>query len=117
MSDHAMTNAAASPKSPRSRLLLIALIVGTIVAIVAIVPALAMATMSVMVVAAGTNPVIYTFLVFAFGMPVVVVLGPVLAWIAFGLRRERTSWVLLISPAVWACVTVGLLAVAPGGSS
>ena len=95
-----MTNAAASPKSPRSRLLLIALIVGTIVAIIAIVPALAVATMSVMVVAAGTNPVIYTFLVFAFGMPVVVVLGPILAWIAFGLRRERTSWALLISPAV-----------------
>lgn len=115
VSDPGMTIVADAPSSPRSRLLLIGLIVGSLMAILAILPAFVMATMSVMVVASGTNPLIWTFLVFSFGLPIVTLLGPILAWIAFALRRERLSWVLLLSPIPWVGITVGLLALAPGG--
>ncbi|WP_029416333.1 hypothetical protein [Brevundimonas bacteroides] len=111
-----MNRADPTEKPPRSRLLLIGLIVGTIVAFLAILPAFVMATMSVMVAASGSDPLIFNFLIFAWGLPVVVVLGPVGAWIAYALRRERTAWVLLLLPATWAACMFALLAVAPGGS-
>lgn len=117
VSDRPMTHANAAVKPPRSRLLLIGLIIGTIVAVLAILPVFVMATMSVMVAASGSNPLIFTFLIFAWGLPVVVVVGPVGAWIAYVLRRERTAWTLLLSPAIWAACMFALLAAAPSGSA
>lgn len=110
-----MIDAVDTPNLPRSRLLLIGLIVGSLVALLAILPAFIVSTMSVMVAASGTNPLIYTFILFSFGLPIVTLLGPILAWIAFAMRRERTSWALLLSPILWAGITFGLLALAPGG--
>ncbi len=110
-----MIDAVKMPGSPRSRLLLIGLIVGSVLALLAILPAFIVSTMSVMVAASGTNPLIYAFILFSFGLPIVTLLGPILAWIAFAMRRERTSWALLLSPVLWAGITFGLLAVAPGG--
>ncbi|MEQ7154429.1 hypothetical protein [Brevundimonas aurifodinae] len=115
VSDCRMIDAADTHNLPRSRLLLIGLIVGSLVALLAILPAFIVSTMSVMVAASGTNPLIYTFILFSFGLPIVTLLGPILAWIAFAMRRERTSWALLLSPILWAGITFGLLALAPGG--
>lgn len=115
VSDCRMIDAVDTPNLPRSRLLLIGLIVGSLVALLAILPAFIVSTMSVMVAASGTNPLIYTFILFSFGLPIVTLLGPILAWIAFAMRRERTSWALLLSPILWAGITFGLLALAPGG--
>lgn len=117
VSDRSMTNADAAVKPPRSRLLLIGLVIGTIVAFLAILPAFVMATMSVMVAASGSNPMVAAFLILSFGLPVVVVLGPALAWLAYALRRERLSWGLLLSPAIWAAAMFGLLAILPGGTN
>ncbi len=115
VSDRSMTHPGAAMKPPRSRLLLIGLIVGTIVALLAILPVFVMATMSVMVAASGSSPLIFTFLTFAWSLPVVVVVGPVGAWIAYALRRERTAWVLLLWPAVWAAIMFGILFLVPNG--
>lgn len=111
-----MTGSASPTKPPRSRLLLIGLLVGTVVAVLAVLPSFVLATMSVMVAAAGTNGWVAAYLVLAFGLPVVVILGPALAWIAYLLRRERIAWGLLISPAIWAGCAFALLALMPGGS-
>ncbi len=110
-----MTDANATVKPPRSRLLLIGLIVGTIAAALAILPVFVMATMSVMVAASGSSPLIFTFLTFAWSLPFVVVVGPVGAWVAYALRRERTAWVLLFWPAVWAAIMFGILFLVPDG--
>ncbi len=110
-----MMHVGATAKPPRSRLLLIGLIVGTIVALLAILPVFVMATMSVMVAASGSSPLIFTFLTFAWSLPVVVVVGPAGAWIAYALRRERMAWVLLLWPAVWAAIMFGILFLVPDG--
>ena len=109
VSDLRMETLPATPATPRSRLQLVGLIVGTVVAVLAVLPSFVMATMSVMVAASGSSPLIAAFMALAFGLPVVVTLGPILAWVAFALRRERLSWALLILPAVWAAAMFGLL--------
>lgn len=90
-----------APPPPRSKTLRLWLIIGSIVAVLAIIPAGMMGMMSVMASDAGVNTMIYVFIWTMLTFPLAIVLGPVLAWIAYALRRERLSWGLLFAPFAW----------------
>jgi hypothetical protein len=90
-----------TPARPRSRKLRDWLFVDTALSLLAIVPVAVFGMMSVMATDAGVNTAIMTFIGIALSFPVAVVLCPVLAWIAFALRRERTALVLSLLPVLW----------------
>lgn len=108
-----MIDAASQPRSPTLRLWLI---IGSIVAVLAVFPAIFMGMMSVMASDAGTNGWIEAFILTSLTFPIAIIVGPVLAWIAYGLRRERLSWILLFSPFAWAVAIVFIMAIGPGRS-
>ena len=91
-------------RPPRDRRLFIWLCIATGVALLAIVPCAALAAVSLMAMGAersvGASVLFWTIWTF----PVAVAAGPVLAWIAYGLRRERTALGLSMSPLAWAVV-------------
>lgn len=86
---------------PRSPTLKLWLIIGSVVAGLAIFPAVFMGMMSVMASDAGVNTMIYVFMFTMLTFPLAIVAGPVLAWIAYAIRLERLSWILLFSPFAW----------------
>lgn len=100
-------------KPPRSKTLLLWLIIGTAAAVLGIVPIAMMGMMSVMASDAGTNAWINAFMFVSLTFPVAVVVGPILAWIAYGLRRERLSWILLFAPLAWPVLIVAIMIVGP----
>lgn len=107
-----------APRPPRSRNLLIWLIVGTIAAVLGIIPAAMMGMMSVMATDSGdANAAIYVFIWTALTFPIAMVVGPVVAWIAWFLRRELLAWVFLFAPLAWAVVLVLVLVFASGDVS
>lgn len=104
------------PPDPRSKTLRLWLIIGSVVAVLAVFPAVFMGMMSVMASDAGTNGWIEAFIYTSLTFPIAIVAGPVLAWIAYGFRRERLSWILLFSPFAWAVAILFILIVGPGQS-
>lgn len=105
-------------KPPRSRTLLIWLIVGTIAAVLGIVPAAMMGMMSVMATDSGdADAAIYVFIWTALTFPIAMVLGPVVAWIAWFFRRELLAWIFLFAPLAWTVVLVLILVFASGDMS
>lgn len=90
-----------APCPPRSKTLRLWLIIGSIVAVLAIIPAGVMGMMSVMATDAGVNTMIYVFIITMMTFPLAITLGPVLGWIAYWLRYERLSWILLFLPFAW----------------
>ncbi|WGM31134.1 hypothetical protein [Brevundimonas sp. NIBR11] len=105
-----------TPRPPRSKTLRLWLIIGSVVAVLAVVPAAFMGMMSVMASDSGVNAWIYTFIYTSMTFPVAIVLGPVLAWIAYWLRKERLSWILLFLPLAWPIVITAILIAGPGAS-
>ncbi len=104
----------AAPRPPRSKTLRLWLIIGSVVAVLAIVPAAIMGMMSVMASDSGVNTMIHVFIWTMLTFPVAIVLGPVLAWIAYGLRRERASWILLFAPLAWVVAIIVIMSVGLG---
>ena len=90
-----------APRPPRSKTLRLWLIIGSVVAVLAIVPAAMMGMMSVMATDSGVNTMIWVFIGTMMTFPVAILLGPILAWIAYAFRRERLSWILLFAPFAW----------------
>ena len=111
-----MTSVDPAPPRPRSKTLRLWLIIGSVVAALAIIPVAMMGMMSVMASDSGTNAWINAFILTSLTFPLAVVAGPVLAWIAYGLRQERLSWVLLFAPFVWPVLIVAILIVGPGAA-
>ena len=70
--------------------------------------------MAGMVADGGPNGGIYLFLWLTLTSPLAVLLAPISAWIAFALRRERASWILLFSPMAWVVVAIALIAIGLG---
>ncbi|WP_421728722.1 hypothetical protein [Brevundimonas sp.] len=87
---------------PRNKRLFVWLCLATGVALLAIAPCAALAAVSLMAMGAersvGASVLFWTIWTF----PIVLVAGPGLAWIAYGLRRERTALGLSLSPMAWA---------------
>ena len=107
-----------APRPPRSKPLLIWLIIGTIAAVLGIIPAAMMGMMSVMATDSGdAGPGIYAFIWTAMTFPIAIVVGPVVAWIAWFFRRDLLAWIFLFAPLAWAVVLVLILISAPGGAS
>lgn len=102
------------PPPPRSKTLRLWLIIGSVVAVLAVIPAALMGMMSVMASDSGVNGWVYAFIYTSLTFPIAVVLGPVLAWIAYAFRKERLAWVLLFLPLAWPAVIVVLMIVGPG---
>lgn len=98
----------------RSNTLRLWLIIGTVVAALAVVPAAIMGMMSVMASDAGVNTMIHVFMWTMLTFPVAIVMGPVLAWVAYGLRRERLSWILLFSPFAWVLAMIVIFSIGLG---
>lgn len=104
-----------APHPPRSRNLLIWLIVGTIAAVLGIIPAAMMGMMSVMGTDSGdAGPGIHVFIWTALTFPIAMVVGPVVAWIAWFFRRDLLAWIFLFAPLAWALVLVLILVFASG---
>lgn len=104
------------PPASRSKTLRLWLIIGSVAAVLAVVPAAIMGMMSVMATDAGVTPWVSAFIWTSLTFPVAIVVGPVLAWIAYALRRERLSWILLFAPCVWPILIVAIMIVGPGAS-
>ncbi|MFC5343829.1 hypothetical protein ACETK8_11380 [Brevundimonas staleyi] len=102
-----------APHPPRSKTLRLWLIIGSVAAVLGIVPIAIMGMMSVMASDAGTNAWINAFMFMSLTFPVAVIVGPVLAWIAYALRRERLSWILLFAPLAWPVLIVAIMIVGP----
>jgi hypothetical protein len=99
---------------PRNRSLKVWLIVDTGVSILAIVPVAMFGMMSVMASDAGVNAAIMTFIWTGLTFPVAVALSPILAWIAFALRRERTAVILSLLPVLWVIAIIAMFVVGFG---
>ena len=91
------------------------LIIGSVAAALSVVPASMIGMMSVMASDGGVNAAIYTFIYVSLTFPIAIIVAPIAAWIAFWLRRERISWILLFSPFAWAVTIIALLVIASGG--
>ena len=89
---------------PRNRRLFVWLCIASGVALLAVAPCAAQAAVSLMAMgverSVGASILFWTIWTF----PVAVVAGPVLAWLAYGFRRERTALGLSLSPLAWAAV-------------
>ncbi len=105
-----------TPPASRSKTLRLWLIIGSVVAVLAIFPAIFMGMMSVMASDAGTNGWIEAFIYTSLTFPIAIVVGPVLAWIAYAFRRERLSWILLFAPLAWPVAITAIMIVGPGAS-
>jgi len=103
-----------APRPPRSKTLRLWLIIGSVVAVLAIIPAAMMGMMSVMASDAGVNTMIYVFIWTMLTFPVAIVLGPVLAWVAYAIRRERAAWILLFAPFAWVLALIVIFSVGLG---
>jgi len=99
---------------PRSARLRLWLIIGTVAAALLVVPSLLLVLMAGMVTDGGPNGRIYLFLWLMLTSPLVVVMAPITAWIAFAFRKERASWILLCSPLAWVVVAVALIVIGLG---
>jgi hypothetical protein len=109
-----MTPDTPAVRPARSKTLRLWLIIGSVVAAVSVIPAALMGMMSVMASDAGVNTMIYVFIYTMLSFPVAIVLGPVLAWIAYAIRRERASWILLFSPFAWVLVLIVIFSLGLG---
>lgn len=104
------------PPAARSKTLRLWLIIGSVVAVLAVFPAVFMGMMSVMASDAGTNAWIEAFIFTSLTFPIAIIAGPVLAWVAYGFRRERLSWILLFSPFAWLVAIIFIMIVGPGAA-
>ncbi len=99
---------------PRSRRLRLWLIIGSVVAALAVLPAAFMGMMSPMASDAGVNATIYTFIFVMLTFPLALLICPIGAWIAYGLRQERISWVLLFLPWLWVAAIAAIFLIGFG---
>lgn len=104
------------PPASRSKTLRLWLIIGSVVAVLAVFPTVFMGMMSVMASDAGMNAWIEAFILTSLTFPIAIVVGPVLAWVAYAFRRERLSWILLFSPFAWLVAIIFIMIVGPGQS-
>lgn len=100
-----------TPRPARNRLLLVLLVVETVAAVLTILPVVAMAAMSPMAIAQGNALWVAAFVIVAVTFPLVLVGGPVLGWVAWLRRRNRSAWIAVAAPVVWALLLAGLFAV------
>jgi hypothetical protein len=101
-------------KPARSRGIMIWLIIDTVLSVLAIIPVAMMGMMSVMASDAGTNSMIVAFIWAGLTFPIAVALSPILAWIAWFLRYERTALILSLLPALWVVAFVVMFAIGFG---
>lgn len=99
---------------PRSRNLRLWLIVDTVLSILTIVPIAIFGMMSVMASDAGVNTAITTYIWISLSFPVAVAVAPILAWVAFALRRERTALIVSLLPALWMIAIIGMFIIGFG---
>ena len=104
------------PPASRSKTLRLWLIIGSVVAVLAVFPAVFMGMMSVMASDAGVTPWVSAFIYTSLTFPIVIIAGPVLGWVAYALRRERLSWILLFSPFAWLVAIIFIMIVGPGAA-
>lgn len=91
----------------RSRPLLIWLCIASVGAVLAVVPVGTIAAVSLMALGDEGSWVGAALFWTLFTLPIAVVMAPILAWGAYGLRWERLSLALSLSPLAWV-VAIGL---------
>lgn len=97
-------------RTPRSKPVMWGLIAGTAVSLLILPLALMWAAFSVMASDAGTTPAVQTFILLSFLIPVGFVLGPILAWVSWFLRRDRLAIALLFLPLIPFATAIGVMA-------
>ncbi|RZJ92413.1 MAG: hypothetical protein EON88_16485 [Brevundimonas sp.] len=84
----------------RSKSVMWGLVAGTIISLLLLPLALMWAAFSVMASDAGMTPAIETFIALSFCIPLAFVVGPILAWAAWFLRRYKLAVVALFLPLI-----------------
>ena len=95
---------------PRNKSVMWGLIVGTIISLLLLPLALMWAAFSVMATDAGPNPAAETFMMLSFCMPLAFVVGPIVAWVAWFLRRNRLAVAALFLPVIPFVVSIVVMA-------
>ncbi|WP_156367800.1 hypothetical protein [Brevundimonas sp. Leaf363] len=86
--------------APRSRQVMLGLVAGTVISLLLLPLALMWAAFSVMASDAGMTPAIETFITLSFCIPLAFVVGPILAWAAWFLRRYTLAVAALFLPLI-----------------
>ena len=108
------TNAPQETRPRRSQGLKLWLIIDSVLSALAIIPVAMMGMMSVMASDAGVNPMIYAFIYAGLSFPVAVALSPILAWTAFGFRKEGLALILSLIPALWVVAFIVMFSIGFG---
>lgn len=96
-------------KPPRNRKLRNGLIVGSVIYVLGVPLAFFWGAMSVMASDAGVTPAIETYIYVNMALPVVMVLAPIAAWIAWAFRADRIALILILLPIAWAVLAFALI--------
>jgi len=87
------------------------LVVGSILYLLALPVAVVVAMMSPMASDSGLTTGAQLFIFTAMTFPVAIVLGPILAWIAYVSGWNRTGWALLLLPVAWPVALLAAMSV------
>jgi hypothetical protein len=85
---------------PRNTSVMWGLIAGTIISLLLLPLALMWAGFSVMASDAGATPAVEAFILLSFCIPLAFVVGPIVAWVAWLLRRNRLAVAALFLPVI-----------------
>jgi len=86
--------------SPRSKPVMWGLVAGTVISLLLLPLALMWAAFSVMASDAGVTPAVEAFILLSFCIPLAFVVGPILAWATWILRRNRLAVAALFLPTI-----------------
>ncbi|RZJ86584.1 MAG: hypothetical protein EON88_24390 [Brevundimonas sp.] len=94
----------------RSRSVMWGVVAGTVISLLLLPLALMWAAFSVMASDAGMTPAVQTFMLVSFCIPLSFVIGPILAWAAWFMRRNRLAVGVLFLPMVPLVAAVAVMA-------
>ena len=85
------------------------LIIGTVLSLLCVPLAGFWGVMTIMASDAGSTPAIDVYIAVNMALPLVMIVAPILAWIAFAMRRYQLAILFLLIPIPWAIVAFGLI--------
>lgn len=85
------------------------LIIGTVLSLLCVPLAAFWGVMTIMASDAGSTSAIDVYIAVNMALPLVMIVAPIVAWIAFAIRRHKLAILLLLVPIPWAIVAFGLI--------
>jgi len=94
----------------RSKPLFWALVGASVLNLLALLPAVMFAMVSPMASDSGLTTSVWIFIVAAMSLPIALIACPLLGWIAYVRRWNRSGWVLVFLPLLWPSAMLGAIA-------